>query len=172
MSGKIATELEARLIGNKDGGFPSDVKCCSAIRASSFGCEYPSEYSGYRLVPKNVLTASAPRFMFYGTKVVTSPFLQLSFSFENTVSCYIFFNFSSYSASSSTTTIFIDRIRVKVVNPQSSSTLISSGTHTCEFNCRDTNLYCEILFNINTSIDTICTITGKSANWNPQTEWN
>ena len=85
MSGKIATELEARLIGNKDGGFPSDVKCCSAIRASSFGCEYPSEYSGYRLVPKNVLTASAPRFMFYRTEVVTSPFLQLSFSFKNTI---------------------------------------------------------------------------------------
>lgn len=79
MSGKIATELEARLIGNKDGGFPSDVKCCSAIRASSFGCEYPSEYSGYRLVPKNVLTASAPRFMFYGTEVIKSPFYNCHF---------------------------------------------------------------------------------------------
>lgn len=172
MSGKIATELEARLIGNKDSGFSSDVKCCSAIRASSFGCEYPSEYSGYRLVPKNVLTASAPIFMFYGTKVVTSPFLQLSFSFKNTISCFIFFNFSSYSASSSTTTIFIDEIKVNIVNPQSSSNLISSGTHTCKFNCRDTNLYCEILFNANINTGTICTITGKSAKWNPQTEWN
>ena len=170
MSGKIATELEAKEIGSVSSSIV-DNKCCTATRASELGCQYSSEYSGYRLVPKNVLSGSGPKFMFYGAKVVTSPFLQVSFTFENTVDCYIYFNFGSYSASSSSTTIFVDSKRVTVVNPQTSSNRLSPGTHTCKFDCRDTNLNCEIKFDINTLIDKICAISGKKVNWSLITEW-
>lgn len=168
---EIATELEARLIGNKDAGIPSNVKCCSATRATSFGCEYPSEYSGYRLVPKNVLTASAPRFKYYSTDVVKSPFLQVEFYFDTKHSTEIIFDFDTYTVSSSNTSIRVDGKSIPVVTKTTAYVEFGNNKQ-CWFNNKSTSgLTCTISFSIGTITGHICTINGTNVRWNSQTEW-